>query len=131
MSGRSAAWYRACLGRRRSRVQISAPRPKHLACFLQLIESAVHPTPHLWNSGRQEFSIRKSFRFREFGTCRICKNTRRQECYSETIERTQVNRPRSGKYGENSGDPTHFLSNVSYPVGRGTERSAGLPSPGS
>jgi len=27
-------------------------------CFLQLIESAVHLTPHLWNSGRQEVWIR-------------------------------------------------------------------------
>src|ERR1700745_348025 len=40
----------------------------------------------------------------------FCKNTGRQECYSETIERTQVNRQRSGKYGENSGDPAHFSS---------------------
>src|ERR1700746_3711152 len=40
----------------------------------------------------------------------FCKNTGRQECYSETIERTQVNRQRSGKYGGNSGDPAHFSS---------------------
>src|SRR5260370_26819849 len=50
------------------------PDQKHLACFLLLIESAVHLKPRLWNSGRQEFSIRKSFGFREFATWRICKN---------------------------------------------------------
>jgi len=49
-------------------VQIRAPRPKHLACFLRLIESSVHLQSHLWNSGRQEFLIRKSFTFREFST---------------------------------------------------------------
>ena len=36
------------------------PDQKYLACFLLLIESAVHLTPHLWNSGRQEG---KSFSF--------------------------------------------------------------------
>src|SRR6266851_2468568 len=36
-----------------------------------------------------------------------------QECYSETIERTQVNRPPSDKYGENSGDSVHFWSHQS------------------
>jgi hypothetical protein len=39
------------------------PDQKYLAWFLLLIESAVHLKPHLWNSGRQEFSIRKSFSF--------------------------------------------------------------------
>jgi hypothetical protein len=40
----------------------------------------------LWNSGRQECLIRKSFSFLEFARCQIWKNTRRQECYSETID---------------------------------------------
>jgi len=44
------------------------PDQKYLACFLLLIESAVHLKPHLWNSGRQEVSIRKSFSFQEFAT---------------------------------------------------------------
>jgi hypothetical protein len=39
------------------------PDQKYLACFLLLIESAVHLKPHLWNSGRQEVWIRKSFTF--------------------------------------------------------------------
>src|SRR5207302_7900511 len=37
----------------------------------------------------------------------LFKNTGRQECYSETIERKQVKRTPSGKYGENSGDFVH------------------------
>jgi hypothetical protein len=57
-----------------------------------VFESDVHCNTHLWNSGRLEFSIRKSFSFREFATRRICKNKRRQERYSETIERKQVKR---------------------------------------
>jgi len=36
---------------------------KNIACFLLLIESGVHLKPHLWNSGRQEVWIRKSFTF--------------------------------------------------------------------
>src|SRR5260370_40031512 len=36
----------ACLGRRRSPVQIRAPRPKHLAYFLQFIKSPLHPKLH-------------------------------------------------------------------------------------
>jgi hypothetical protein len=38
----------------------------------------------------------------------ICKNTRRQECHSETIERKQVKSTTTGKCGENWGDPAHF-----------------------
>src|SRR5713226_5553643 len=68
------------------------PDQKYLACILLLIESAVHLKPHLWNSGRQEVWIRKSFSFREFATWRICKNMRRQECYTESIERREVKR---------------------------------------
>ena len=82
---------------------------------------------HPWNSGRQEFSIGKSFSFREFTTRRICENTGRQECYSETIERTQVKRPRSGKYGENSEDPVHFSSHKSSETQNSKSR-AGLSS---
>jgi len=59
---------------------------------------------------RQEVWIYKSFSFHEFATGRICKNTRRQECYSETIERRQVKCAPSGKYGENHGDPAHLTS---------------------
>ena len=44
------------------------PDQKYLACFLLLIESAVHLKPRLWNSGRQECLIRKSFSFLEFTT---------------------------------------------------------------
>jgi hypothetical protein len=33
---------------------------------------------------------------------------RRQECNSESVERRQVKRAPSGKYGENHGDPMHF-----------------------
>jgi hypothetical protein len=44
---------------------------------------------------------------------KICKNAGRQERYSEIIGRTQVNRPPSHKYGENSGDPVHFSSTQS------------------
>ena len=98
------------LGAGSPRFKSGRPDQTYLACFLLLIQSAVHLKPHLWNSGRQECSIRKSFSFLQFARCRICKNTGRQECYSETIERTQVNRPRSGKYGENSGDSAHFSS---------------------
>jgi hypothetical protein len=86
------------------------PDQKYLECILLLIESAVHLKPHLWNSGRQEVWIRKSFSFREFATWGICKNMRRQECYTESIERREVKRALFGKYGENSGDPTHFSS---------------------
>ena len=39
------------------------PDQKYLACFLLLIESAVHLKPRLWNSGRQEVWIRKPFTF--------------------------------------------------------------------
>ncbi len=31
-------------------------------------------------------------------------------CYTESIERREVRRALFGKYGENSGDPVHFLS---------------------
>jgi len=34
----------------------------------------------LWNSGRQECLIRKSFSFLEFAGCQIWRNNRRQEC---------------------------------------------------
>jgi len=51
--------------------------------------------------------------FREFTALRICKNTGRQACYSEIIERQQVKRTPSGKYGENSGDPVLFWSDQS------------------
>src|SRR5437588_6073516 len=44
------------------------PDQKYLACFLLLIGSAVHLKPRLWNSGRQECLIRKSFSFLEFAT---------------------------------------------------------------
>jgi len=37
-------------------------------------------------------------------------NIVRQECYSETTERRQVERQPSGKYGENHGDPVHLLT---------------------
>jgi hypothetical protein len=37
---------RTCLGRRRPPVQIRAPRPKHLAHFLELIKSPLHPKLH-------------------------------------------------------------------------------------
>src|SRR5260370_29390708 len=66
-----------------------------------------------WNFRRQEVSIRKSFNSKEFAARRIFKNTRRQECYSETIERRQVKRAPSGKYGENRGDPVHFSTHQS------------------
>ena len=42
-----------------------------------------------------------------------CKNTGRQECCSEIIERRQVKRAPSGKYGENPGEPMHFSSHQS------------------
>ena len=44
------------------------PDQKYLACFLLLIESAVHLKPHLWNSGRLAVWICKSFTFQEFAT---------------------------------------------------------------
>jgi hypothetical protein len=37
----------------------------------------------------------------------FCKNIRRQECNLESIERRQVKRAPSGKYGENHGGPMH------------------------
>ena len=92
------------------RFKSGRPDQKYLACILLLIESAVHLTPHLWNSGRQEVWSRKSFSLREFATWRICKNMRRQECYTESIERREVKPALFGKYGENLGDPTHFSS---------------------
>ena len=49
------------LRRRRSRFKSGRPDQKYLVCFLLL-------KPRLWNSGRQEFSIRKSFTFWEFAT---------------------------------------------------------------
>jgi len=51
------------LGAGGPRFKSGRPDQKYLACFLLLIESAVHLKPRLWNSGRQEFSIRKSFTF--------------------------------------------------------------------
>src|ERR1700722_1453714 len=72
------------------RFKSGRPDQKYLACFLLLIESAVHLNPHLWNSGRQEVWSRKSFSLREFAIWRICKNMRRQECYTESIERREV-----------------------------------------
>src|ERR1700688_2384122 len=63
------------------RFKSGRPDQKYLACFLLLIESAVHLNTHLWNSGRQEVWSRKSFSLREFAIWRICKNMRRQECY--------------------------------------------------
>jgi hypothetical protein len=50
------------------RFKSGRPDQKYLACFLLLIESAVHLKPRLWNSGRQECLIRKSFSFLEFAT---------------------------------------------------------------
>ena len=62
--GRSAP----ALGAGGPRFKSGRPDQKYLACFLLLIESAVHLKPHLWNSGRQAFWIRKSFTLREFAT---------------------------------------------------------------
>ena len=76
--------------------------------FSYLLKAAFTSSPHLWNSGRQEVWIRKSCSFREFARWLICKNMRRQECYTESIERREVKRALFGKYGENSGHPTHF-----------------------
>jgi len=56
------------LGAGGPRFKSGRPDQKYLACFLLLIESAVQLKPHLWNSGRQEVLIRKSFTFREFAT---------------------------------------------------------------
>ena len=42
------------LGAGGPRFKSGRPDQNHLPHFLQLIESAVHPQPHLWNSGRQE-----------------------------------------------------------------------------
>jgi hypothetical protein len=42
------------LGAGGPRFKSGRPDQKYLACFLLLIESAVHPQTHLWNSGRQE-----------------------------------------------------------------------------
>ena len=50
------------------RVEIRAPRPKPLACFLHFIESAVHLKPHLWNSGRQEVFATRLRRARHLTT---------------------------------------------------------------
>ena len=58
----------AGLGAGGPRFKSARPDPKYLACILLLIESAVHLKPHLWNSGRQEVWIRKSFSFGEFAT---------------------------------------------------------------
>jgi hypothetical protein len=68
---RSAARVEECepaLGAGGLRFKSGRPDQKYLACILLLIESAVHLKPHLWNSGRQEVWIRKSFSFREFAT---------------------------------------------------------------
>ena len=46
------------------RFKSGRPDQKYLTRILLRIESAVHPKPHLWNSGRQEVWIRKSFSFR-------------------------------------------------------------------
>jgi hypothetical protein len=56
------------LGAGGPRFKSGRPDQKYLACFLLLIESAVHLKPRLWNSGRQECLIRKSFSFLEFAT---------------------------------------------------------------
>ena len=56
------------LGARGPRFESGRPDQKYLACFLLLIESAVHLKPRLRNSGRQECLIRKSFSFLEFAT---------------------------------------------------------------
>jgi len=56
------------LGAGGPRFESGRPDQKYLACFLLLIESAVHLKPRLWNSGRQECLIRKSFSFLEFAT---------------------------------------------------------------
>ena len=53
----------AGLGAGGPRFKSGRPDQKYLACFLLVIEGAVHLKPRLWNSGRQEFSIRKSFTF--------------------------------------------------------------------
>ena len=108
------------LGAGGPRFKSGRPDQKYLACFLLLIESAVHPQTHLWNSGRQEVSIHNSFNSKEFGARQIFKNTPRQECYSETIERRQVKRAQSGQYGENSGDSIyaqpHFRTWCHYQI---------------
>jgi len=56
------------LGAGGPRFKSGRPDQKYLACFVLLVESAVHLKRRLWNSGRQEFSIRKSFTFRQFAT---------------------------------------------------------------
>ena len=68
--------------------------------------------------------MRKSFNSKKFAARRIRKNARRQACYSETIERKQVERTQSGKYGENSGDPAYFWSHQS------PETQIGVHAPG-
>jgi hypothetical protein len=88
------------------------PRPKHLACFLYLIESS-HSIPAcgIPLDRRSRFASRlvsKSSPHDEHA-----KNTGRQERYSEAIERRQVKRALAGKYGGNHGDPVHFSSHRS------------------
>jgi hypothetical protein len=51
------------LGAGGPRFKSGRPDQKYVARFLLLIESGVHIKPHLWNSGRQEVWIRKSFTF--------------------------------------------------------------------
>ena len=87
-----------------------APTKNISRVFFYLLKAPFTSPPHLWNSGRQEVWSRKSFSLREFATWRICKNMRRQECYTESIERREVKPALFGKYGENLGDPTHFSS---------------------
>ena len=55
------------------------------------------PNTSLWNSLRQEVLIRKSCDSEDFAAPRVCKNTGRQECNSDSIEQRQVKRARSGK----------------------------------
>jgi len=56
----------AGLGAGSPRFKSGRPDQKYLACILLLIESVVHLKPHLWNSGRQQVWIRKSFNLRDF-----------------------------------------------------------------
>jgi len=65
-NGRTSRRYYAALGAGGPEFNLGAPTKNIFACFLQFIESAVHPNPHLWNSGRQEVYLRKWFGFIKF-----------------------------------------------------------------
>src|SRR6267378_4408396 len=80
------------------------------------MQNPLHPKLHCRNLADRSSGFASRFIPMTSLHAELCKNTGRQECYRETIERRQVTRSQSAKYGENHGEPLHFSSHRSSKI---------------